>query len=87
MTQRLITKEEALQVARADAQVGVLYAIETLDELGFDCTPYWKWLDNVDINDEDLDEKNLEHRDELFKSLGEENNKRIQEAYEIAWNE
>ena len=87
MAQRLITKEEALQVARADAQVGVLNAIETLDELGFDCTPYWEKINSLDYNDEDFDVKNLEYRDELFKSLGEENNKRIQEAYDIAWNE
>ena len=87
MTTKLLTKEEALQVARADYAIGVSAAIGVLESLGFNCLAYWKWLDSQDIDSEDLDENILKKRDELFASLGEENNSTIQEAYDIAWNE
>jgi len=74
---------DALEIARMDAQVGVLSAMELLQEKGFNCKYYFSIMNKEkNLNNDDL---NLLTRDKQFKKLGIF--EIMQRAYQIAWNE
>lgn len=63
-----MTHEQALQVAKADCYSGICFAIEKLEELGFDCDYYWETMSQVD--DVDEDNLNIDTRNKLYEKLG-----------------
>lgn len=71
-----------LEVASADYNWGVLFAIEVLEKYNFDCSYYWDTMKNIP-KDLDTDEINLETRDKLYKKLGIYS--LMQKAYKKIW--
>lgn len=78
-----MTYEQALEVARADYNVGISYAIDTLKDMGFDCSQYYKTMAEVSVDDEDFDDKNTLARNTLFITLGIY--EIMRQAYEEVW--
>lgn len=76
--------KNATQVAYIDYNIGVCFAVEELEKLGFDCKAYYDYLKDTDLNKkvkdfEDYDILNIEARDYLYKVLGIE--KIMRKAY------
>ena len=74
--------KQATQVAYVDYNIGVCFAVEELERMGFNCKAYYEYLkDNYHemLDFEDYDILNLEARDYLYKVLGIE--KIMRKAY------
>lgn len=77
----MITYAQALKVARKDYDTGIIWAIDLLATMGFNCNSYYKALEKMDIDSKDYDIKNIQARDNLFKEL------QISEIMEKAYND
>ena len=78
-----MTYEEALKVAKADYNCGILNAVDTLADMGYDCSQYYKTMAEVSEYDEDFDDKNTLARNTLYITLGIYDI--MQRAYEEVW--
>lgn len=76
------TYEQALKVAQADYDNGVIWTIDELMFMGFDCSSYYKNMDKKEM-EENYDYYNLLYRDNLYKELGIYET--MQKAYEEVW--
>ena len=63
---------DALRVAYNDINIGICFAVEELEKLGFDCKAYYDYIDKemAKSDEEDFDEINLEARNYLYGCLG-----------------
>ena len=63
-----MTYEQAKQVARADELSGICFAVDKLEELGFDCASYHKEISESD--EQNFDADNIQARNHLYERLG-----------------
>jgi hypothetical protein len=63
-----LTLKQAIIVAKTDYEHGIIWAIDKLAEMGFDCRYYYKTM--AQIEDVDKDNLNLKTRDKQFALLG-----------------
>lgn len=72
------TLENALQVAEKDINSGICFAIDLLEELGFNVSSYYEELNKS--SEENFDSDNIMARNHLFEKLG------ITELMEVAYS-
>lgn len=65
----ILTKKQAIKVAKADYDLGIIFAVDLLANFGFDCSYYYEAIakHDCDIDDDDF---NIKTRNNLFKRLG-----------------
>ena len=77
----MITKEQAIEVAKRDIYSGICFAIDKLEEYGLDCSSYHKEINEYNEDCYNFDLINIEARNRLYNKLGI--TEIMQEAYDI----
>lgn len=66
----MITKEQAIEVAKRDIYRGICFAIDKLKEFGFDCSSYYEEINKYDEYCYNFDAINIDARNRLYYKLG-----------------
>jgi hypothetical protein len=77
------TLENAIKVAEYDYNYGVVFAIDILEEYGFDCSYYWNIVNEIVEDNQEFNERNIQARDNQYKILGIKD--LMDKAYDIVW--